>query len=107
MAVSASSKISGGGFTAYYSTSGPGAFKLVSPTGGSGLSFDTFLKIKTEYVTGAATDIIPLSSKDNTRENTVIEDVEYGVDKHPDSDFSKAAARIFDEVKNGNSDVLP
>ena len=39
---------------------------------------------------------IPSSSKDNTGEKIVMEDMENGVDELTDSDFSKAAARIFE-----------
>ena len=39
-------------------------------------------------------------------QNNVIEDTEDDVDKLPDSDFSKAAAIIFDRIDNGKSIVL-
>ena len=39
--------------------------------------------------------------------NTVIEDVEYDVDKITDSDFSKASAGVLDEINNGKAGVLP
>ena len=37
----------------------------------------------------------------------MIKDVEYELDEHPDSDFSKAAARLFDKIDNGKACVLP
>ena len=33
--------------------------------------------------------------------------MEDDVDEHPDSDFSKAAARVFDKIDNGKASVLP
>ena len=33
--------------------------------------------------------------------------VEYDVDELPDSDFSKAAARVFDKIYNGKYGALP
>ena len=48
LATSASTKISCGGFTAYYKTSRSGVFKFGSTKGGS--KFALFPKIKTEYV---------------------------------------------------------
>ena len=48
LAASASPKISGGGFAAYYSTSVSGGFRFGSSKGGG--EFDTFPKIKTEHV---------------------------------------------------------
>ena len=50
---------------------------------------------------------LPLYSKVKTGENNVIEDVEDDVDDLPDSDFAKAAARVFDGMDNGNDGVLP
>ena len=50
IAARALSKSSGGGFTAYSSTSVSGGFKFGSSTGGS--EFDTFPKINTVYVSG-------------------------------------------------------
>ena len=49
---------------------------------------------------------IPSSSKGKTGKQTVIEDVEDDVDERPDSDFSKAAARVFDIIDNGKAGVL-
>ena len=46
----------------------------------------------------------PLSSKGKTGKKTVIEYVE---DELPDSDFSKAATRLFDKIDNGKDGVLP
>ena len=37
----------------------------------------------------------------------MIEDVENDVDELPDSDFSKAAARLFNRIYNGKAGVLP
>ena len=37
----------------------------------------------------------------------MIEDVEDDADELPDSDFSKAAARVFDKIYNGKDGVLP
>ena len=37
----------------------------------------------------------------------MIEDVEDDVDEHPDSDFSKAAARVIYEIDNRKAGVLP
>ena len=45
-------------------------------------------------------------SKGKTGENTVIEDVEYIVDKLTDSDFAKAAVRVLDKIYNGKAGVL-
>ena len=53
------------------------------------------------------TDNIPSSYEGKTGENTVIEYVKDDVDEIPDSDFSKASARIFDEIDNGKDGVLP
>ena len=50
---------------------------------------------------------IPSSSKGKTGKQTVIEDVEDDVNELPDSDFSKAAARVFDRIDNGKAGVLP
>ena len=46
-------------------------------------------------------------SKGKTGKKTVIEDGEYGIDELPDSDFDKAAARVFEEIDNRNTGVLP
>ena len=37
----------------------------------------------------------------------MVEDVEDDVDEIPDSDFSKAAARVFDNIDNGRDVFLP
>ena len=37
----------------------------------------------------------------------MIEDVDDDVDELPDSDFSKAAARVFDKIDNGKAGFLP
>ena len=37
----------------------------------------------------------------------MVEDAEYDVYELPDSDFSKAAARIFDKIYHGKNGVLP
>ena len=50
---------------------------------------------------------IPLSSKFNTGENTVKEDVEYDIDELPDSYISKSAARVFDKIDHRKAGVLP
>ena len=50
---------------------------------------------------------IPSPSKGRTGEKTMIEDVEDDVDELPDSDFSKASARVFDKIYHGNDFVLP
>ena len=49
---------------------------------------------------------IPSSFKVKTGENTVIEDVEDDVDKLPDSDFSKSAVRVSDNIDIGKAVVL-
>ena len=49
---------------------------------------------------------IPSSSKGKTGKNNVTEDVENDVDEIPDSDFSKAATRVFDKIDNGKDGVL-
>ena len=36
----------------------------------------------------------------------MIEDVEDGVDELPDSDFSKAAVRVFDRIDKGNDGLF-
>ena len=61
---------------------------------------------KNLHCSGAVTGNIPSSSKGKTGENTVIKDVEDDVDEITDSDSSKTAAIIFDEIVNGNFDVL-
>ena len=50
---------------------------------------------------------IALSSKVKTGNNILIEDVEDDVDEVPDSDFSKASARVFNKIDNCNAGVLP
>ena len=50
---------------------------------------------------------IPSSYKGSTGEKTMIEDVKDDVYELPDSDFSNAAARLFDKIDNGKDDVLP
>ena len=50
---------------------------------------------------------IKLSYQGNIGENIVIEDVEDEVDEHPDSDFAKDAARLFDKIDNRKDGVLP
>ena len=50
---------------------------------------------------------IPLSYQGNTVKNNVVEDVEDDVDELLDSDFSKAAAIVFDKIDNGKDGVLP
>ena len=37
----------------------------------------------------------------------MIEDVEYDINELSDSDFSKAAARLFDEKYHGKASVFP
>ena len=37
----------------------------------------------------------------------MIEDVEDDMDELPDSDFTKAAARVVDEINNGKAVFLP
>ena len=49
---------------------------------------------------------ITSSSKIKAGENTAIKDVENEADELPDSDFSKASARVFDKIYNGNAGVL-
>ena len=49
---------------------------------------------------------ITSSSKGKTGKNNVIEDVDDDVDEPPDTDFSKAAAILFDKIDNGKDDVL-
>ena len=50
---------------------------------------------------------IPLSYKVRTGEKTEIEDAEDDVDGHPDSDFYKASARVFDKIYYEKDGVLP
>ena len=50
---------------------------------------------------------IPSSYKVNTGKITAIEDVEDGLYELPDSYFSKASERVFDEIYNGKACVLP
>ena len=37
----------------------------------------------------------------------MIEDVEYDKDELPDSEFSKASARVFNKIDNGKDGFLP
>ena len=46
------------------------------------------------------------SYREKTDEKTVIEDVEYGIDKLPGSYDSNAAVRVFDKIENGKAGVL-
>ena len=50
---------------------------------------------------------VPSLPKYKIVKKDVIEDVEEGVDGLSDSYFSKAAARLFDKIDNGNPGVLP
>ena len=52
-------------------------------------------------------DSIPSSSKGKIGKKTVIEDVEDDINEPPDSDFSKAAAILFDVIYNWKAGVLP
>ena len=63
-------------------------------------------KIKAEHLSGAVTGNIIFPSKGKTFEKTVMEDVEYDVYGLPDSYFSKASARVFDDIDNGKAGVL-
>ena len=47
------------------------------------------------------------SYKGKTRRNNVIEDVEDDAYELPDSDYPKAAVRVFDKIYNGKAGVLP
>ena len=49
---------------------------------------------------------IPSSSKGKTGKNTVIEYVRDDIDELPDSYFSKASARVFDETYHRKSGIL-
>ena len=53
------------------------------------------------------TDNIPSPYKGKTGKNTVIEDVEYGVDELPDLYFSKCTAIVFDKIYIRKAGVLP
>ena len=64
-------------------------------------------KIKTENVSDAVTGNISSLSKGNTSEKTVIEYVEDDIDELPDSDYTKASVRVFDEIYNEKAGVLP
>ena len=64
-------------------------------------------KINSEHVSDAVTGNIPSLSKGRTGEKTVIEDVEDDVDEIPDSDYAKYVARVFYEIENRKSNVLP
>ena len=50
---------------------------------------------------------IPSLSKGKTGEKTVIEDVEDDKDELSDLDYSKATARLFDEMDNGKAGFPP
>ena len=50
---------------------------------------------------------IPLSSKVKTVKNNVIEYMEYNVYELTNSDFSKDAAREFDQIDHGEDIVFP
>ena len=50
---------------------------------------------------------IPSSNNGKTGKNTVIRDVEDEVYELPDSDISKSAARVFDNIYNGKDGALP
>ena len=50
---------------------------------------------------------ISFSSKFRTGKNNIIEYVEDDIDELPNSDLSKAAARVFDKIYNGKAGVLP
>ena len=50
---------------------------------------------------------ISFSSKFRTGKNNIIEYVEDDIDELPNSDLSKAAARVFDKIYNGKDGVLP
>ena len=84
-----------------------GGFKFVSSTGGSGFPFEILPEIQTEHVSGAVIGNIPSSSKGKTGKNILIEDVEDDIDELPDSDFAKAAMRVFDEIDHGKTGILP
>ena len=45
--------------------------------------------------------------KVNTGWTAVIEYLKDDIDELPDSDFSKATARVFDEIDNEKDDVRP
>ena len=45
--------------------------------------------------------------KVNTGKNNVVEYVKDDVDEPPDSDFLKAAARVFDKIGNVKAGILP
>ena len=68
--------------------------------------FDTLPQIKTEHVSGSLTGHIPSSSKGKTGKKTVIEDVEDDIDELPNSNFSRATVRLFDEIDNGKAGLL-
>ena len=50
---------------------------------------------------------IILSSKENTSEKTVTEDMEDDLDELPDSDCVKSVAIVFDKIDNKKDVVLP
>ena len=66
----------------------------------------TFPEIKIEHVSGEWLVISPRHIQGKTGEKTVIDDLEDDVDELPDSDFSKSAAIIFDEIYHGKDGVL-
>ena len=82
-------------------------FKFGSSTGRSRFSFDTLPQIKTEHVSGSVTGHIPSLFKGKTGKKTMIEDVEDDIDELPDSDFSRATIRLFYEIDNGKTGLLP
>ena len=84
-----------------------GDFKLGSSTGGSGFSFETLHKIKTEHVSGAVTGNITSLYKVNAGKKTVMKDVEDDIDGLPDSDFTKASTRLLGEINNETDAFLP
>ena len=69
--------------------------------------FETLPEIKKEHVSGAVTGNTPSPSKVKTDKNTVIKYMEDNIDELPDSYSSKASVRLFDEIYNRKSGVLP
>ena len=61
----------------------------------------------TEHVSGEWLVISPHHLQGKIGKKTVIENVEDDVDELPDSDFSKAAAIIFDKIDHGKDGALP
>ena len=84
-----------------------GGFKFGSITEVSGFFFEIFPEIKINHVSDAVIGGIPSSSKSKTGEKTMIEYVEYDIDELPDEDFTKASARVFNEIDNGKAGVVP